>query len=183
MGRQVVLSVNNVATAVGFISGFDKVVTTFFAPSINANAPCSNLTSSSPWQTVVEPTASLDTFGDLLQQVGIDPTSPKTFIGELPLPEGVLTQATDEDLTRLTQQSKRRQRNSKRRRKAKERLAQMTAEEIASSSTTTWHSLCTTGTAEHLAPEEDSSQKNFQPPAACPSQNRRRRKKNQRHRR
>ncbi|VDK21050.1 unnamed protein product [Taenia asiatica] len=151
LGRQVVISVNNVARAVGTVAAFEHIVTAFSNPlpqSFSASSlavsdsifstTAADASSSSPWHAVSN-SSSNSSYEVLLSQVGIDPRGSHTnFIDDPPIPPEL---EASENLSSLTQRNRRRQRNAKRRRKAAARLALMaaSASEVASS-TSTWNS-------------------------------------------
>ncbi|EUB64375.1 GTP-binding protein 2 [Echinococcus granulosus] len=151
LGRQVVISVNNVARAVGTVAAFKRIITAFSNPppqSFRSPSPtvsestfsttAAAASSSSPWHTVSN-SPSDSSYEALLSQIGIDPQGSHTnFIDEPPIPPEL---EAFENLSSLTQRNKRRQRNAKRRRKAAARLALMAASASeVTSSTSTWNS-------------------------------------------
>ncbi|VDM20878.1 unnamed protein product [Hydatigera taeniaeformis] len=143
LGRQVVISVNNVARAVGTVTAFEHLTTAFSNPPLAVPDSIFSITSataasSSPWHTVLN-SPSDSSFESLLSQVGIDPQGSHTnFVSEAPIPPEL---EASENLSSIIQHNRRRQRNAKRRRKAAARLALMAApiSEVASS-TSTWNS-------------------------------------------
>ncbi|KAM7538125.1 hypothetical protein Aperf_G00000072010 [Anoplocephala perfoliata] len=132
VGRQVVISRNNVANVIGSVAGFEHAITFFsdadpppqvLSPGDPYTSPLSNA-ASAPWHDM--PNSFIGTsFETLLTQIGIDPEGPRThFIGEPPPPPEVVAL---ENLSSINQIRKRHQRNAKRRRKANARLATMTS--------------------------------------------------------
>ncbi|VUZ56331.1 unnamed protein product [Hymenolepis diminuta] len=131
LGRQVVISRNNVANIVGIVAGFDHAITFFSYADAPQSPPlgCAYTTSSlpdgttTPWHDVSNSFNEDTSFETLLSQVGIDPEGPRThFIGEPPPPPELSAQ---DDSSTLRQARKRRQRTAKKRRKANARLALM----------------------------------------------------------
>lgn len=131
LGRQVVISRNNVANVVGIVAGFDHVITFFSdtdvpqSPSLGGaytTSPPPDGTTT-PWHDVSNSFNEDTSFETLLSQVGIDPEGPRThFIGEPPPSPDLGAQ---DDSSTLRQVRKRRQRTAKKRRKANARLALM----------------------------------------------------------
>ncbi|VDD82793.1 unnamed protein product [Mesocestoides corti] len=200
LGRQVVISVNNVAKAVGTVYAFKDVITTFTVPlrQLLSSPQSQRSNSTNSWHAVSIPASEASvSYDSLLRQVGIDPEGPRTnFVDEPPLPPDFLV---SEMTKNSTSRKKRRQRNSKRRRKATERLATMLASATdLASSTTTWSSACNEqipqltdqelelkeGSGETLiktAPPQSRAHSTGQPLHTALTQ--RRRKRKQRHRR
>lgn len=201
-----VISVNNVARAVGAVAAFERIVTAFSnpqpqslqAPSLvvpDSTFPTIAAAASppSPWHTVSD-SPSNSSYEALLGQVGIDPQGSHTnFIDEPPIPP---EPEASENLSSLTQRNRRRQRNAKRRRKAAARLALMAAPASeAASSTSTWNSNCNGSVSlmmEHSEGElksEDVKMETSQAPTSfantptCSLSSRRRRKRKRRHKR
>ncbi|KAM3179722.1 hypothetical protein ACTXT7_000005 [Hymenolepis weldensis] len=131
LGRQVVISRNNVANIVGVVAGFDHVITFFSDTDVPQSSPSGGAYTTShlpdgtttPWHDVSNSFNEDTSFETLLSQVGIDPEGPRThFIGEPP-PSPELNAQNDSSILRQTR--KRRQRTAKKRRKANARLALM----------------------------------------------------------
>nr|CDS29131.2 gtp binding protein 2 [Hymenolepis microstoma] len=147
LGRQVIISRNNVVNIVGRVAGFEHAIT-FFSDTIlsqssslghpyTTNSSHINCTAT-PWNDVSDSFDEDTSYETLLSQIGIDPKGPGThFIGEPP-PSPKLS--AQNDASTLHQARKRRQRAAKKHRKAEARLAYMNAMASPQSSISTLNS-------------------------------------------
>ncbi|VDO01623.1 unnamed protein product [Rodentolepis nana] len=147
LGRQVIISRNNVVNIVGTVAGFEHAITFFSDIVLSQSSSLDNsYTTTSypingtatPWNDVSDSFEEDTSYETLLSQVGIDPKGPGThFIDEPPPSSELIAQC---DASTLHQARKRRQRTAKKHRKAEARLAHMNSMATPQSSISTLNS-------------------------------------------